>query len=447
MFYPSNACTNPRSKSLIVRDVSLNPMLESKEHKIAILGLGYVGLPLAVAFASHYDVLGFDTNGEKALRIAGGIDPTDELEGDQLALALQSKLRISSNPADLSICNTFIITVPTDIKQDKSPNLDPLIEASKTIGQHLHAGDLVIYESTTYPGCTEEICVPILEQTSGLTYNQDFTVGYSPERINPGDKIRKLKDILKVTAGSTPEAANQVNQLYLTIIEAGTHLAPSIKVAEAAKAIENAQRDVNISFINELALIFDKLAIDTGDVLAAAQTKWNFLPFKPGLVGGHCISVDPYYLAHKAQEVGHDPQVILSGRRINDSMGLHVASSIVKLMHQKDLPVKGSKALILGLAFKENTGDVRNSKVVDVYQELKSFGLDVDVYDPLASPIQAKKEYGIDLLETIDLSHYSTILLAVAHDAFKTLEIATSKERVVYDLKGVLPRDLVDKRL
>ena len=422
-------------------------MLEPKEHKSAILGLGYVGLPLAVAFASHYDVLGFDTNGEKALRIAGGIDPTDELEGDQLAHALQSRLRISSNPADLSICNTFIITVPTDIKQDKSPNLDPLIQASKTIGQQLHAGDLVIYESTTYPGCTEEICVPILEQTSGLTYNQDFTVGYSPERINPGDKVRKLKDILKVTAGSTPEAANQVNQLYLTIIEAGTHLAPSIKVAEAAKAIENAQRDVNISFINELALIFDKLAIDTGDVLAAAQTKWNFLPFKPGLVGGHCISVDPYYLAHKAQEVGHDPQVILSGRRINDSMGLHVASSIVKLKHQKDLPVKDSKALILGLAFKENTGDVRNSKVVDVYQELKSFGLDVDVYDPLASPIQAKKEYGIDLLETIDLSHYSTILLAVAHDAFKTLEIATSKERVVYDLKGVLPRDLVDKRL
>jgi UDP-N-acetyl-D-galactosamine dehydrogenase len=422
-------------------------MSTPKEHKIAILGLGYVGLPLAVAFTEHYDVLGFDTNAEKAQRIASGIDPTNELEGDQLSHALTTRLRISSNPADLSACNTFIITVPTDINPDKSPNLDPLIQASRTVGQHLHPGDLVIYESTTYPGCTEEICVPILEQTSSLTYNQDFTVGYSPERINPGDKVRKLKNILKVTAGSTPDAANQVNQLYLTIIEAGTHLAPSIKVAEAAKAIENAQRDVNISFMNELALIFEKLDIDTGDVLAAAQTKWNFLPFKPGLVGGHCISVDPYYLAHKAQEVGHDPQVILSGRRINDSMGLHVASSIVKLMHQKDLRVKGSKALILGLAFKENTGDTRNSRVIDVYNELTSFGLEVDVYDPLANPIQAKNEYGIDLIETLDLDLYPTVLLAVAHDAFKGLSISTSKDRVVYDLKGILPRDLVDKRL
>ena len=422
-------------------------MSTPKEHKIAILGLGYVGLPLAVAFAEHFKVLGFDTNAEKAHRIASGIDPTNELEGDQLSHALTTRLRISSNHADLSACNTFIITVPTDINPDKSPNLDPLIQASRTIGQHLHPGDLVIYESTTYPGCTEEVCVPILEQTSGLTYNQDFTVGYSPERINPGDKVRKLKNILKVTAGSTLEAANQVNELYLTIIEAGTHLAPSIKVAEAAKAIENAQRDVNISFMNELALIFEKLDIDTGDVLAAAQTKWNFLPFKPGLVGGHCISIDPYYLAHKAQEVGHDPQVILSGRRINDNMGLHVASSMIKLMHQKDLPVKGNKALILGLAFKENTGDTRNSRVIDVYNELQSFGLDVDVYDPLANPVQAKNEYGIDLIEFLDLDQYPTILLAVAHDAFKELSIATSQHRVVYDLKGILPRHLVDKRL
>ena len=422
-------------------------MSTPKEHKIALLGLGYVGLPLAVAFAEHYDVLGFDTNAEKAHRIASGIDPTNELEGDQLSHALNTRLRISSNLADLSACNTFIITVPTDINADKSPNLDPLIQASRTIGQHLQPGDLVIYESTTYPGCTEEVCVPILEQTSGLTYNQDFTVGYSPERINPGDKQRNVTNILKVTSGSTKEAAKEVDALYNSIITAGTHLAPSIKVAEAAKAIENAQRDVNISFINELALIFDKLNIDTGDVLAAAGTKWNFLPFKPGLVGGHCISVDPYYLAHKAQEVGHDPQVILSGRRINDGMGLHVASSIVKLLHQKDLPVKGSKALILGLAFKENTGDVRNSKVVDVYQELKSFGMEVDVHDPLANPEQAINEYGITLIKGVVLENYQAILLAVPHESFHSLTIQTSPQCVVYDLKGVLPRQNVDKRL
>ena len=422
-------------------------MSTPKEHKIAILGLGYVGLPLAVAFAEHYDVLGFDTNAEKAHRIASGIDPTNEFVGDQLSHALTTRLRISSNPTDLSACNTFIITVPTDINPDKSPNLDPLIQASRTIGQHLRPGDLVIYESTTYPGCTEEVCVPILEQTSGLTYNQDFTVGYSPERINPGDKQRNVTNILKVTSGSTKEAAKEVDALYNSIITAGTHLAPSIKVAEAAKAIENAQRDVNISFINELALIFEKLDIDTGDVLAAAGTKWNFLPFKPGLVGGHCISVDPYYLAHKAQEVGHDPQVILSGRRINDGMGLHVASSIVKLLHQKDLPVKGSKALILGLAFKENTGDVRNSKVVDVYQELKSFGMEVDVHDPLANPEQAMSEYGITLIKGVVLENYQVILLAVPHESFHSLTIQTSPQCVVYDLKGVLPRQNVDKRL
>ena len=422
-------------------------MSTPKEHKIALLGLGYVGLPLAVAFAEHYDVLGFDTNAEKAHRIASGIDPTNELEGDQLSHALTTRLTISSNPADLSACNTFIITVPTDINPDKSPNLDPLIQASRTIGQHLRPGDLVIYESTTYPGCTEEVCVPILEQTSGLTYNQDFTVGYSPERINPGDKQRNVTNILKVTSGSTKEAAKEVDALYNSIITAGTHLAPSIKVAEAAKAIENAQRDVNISFINELALIFEKLDIDTGDVLAAAATKWNFLPFKPGLVGGHCISVDPYYLAHKAQEVGHDPQVILSGRRINDGMGLHVASSIVKLLHQKDLPVKGSKALILGLAFKENTGDVRNSKVVDVYQELKSFGMEVDVHDPLANPEQAMSEYGIALIKGVVLENYQAVLLAVPHESFHSLTIQTSPQFVVYDLKGVLPRQNVDKRL
>ena len=418
-----------------------------KEHTIAILGLGYVGLPLAVAFSKKYNTLGFDINEAKASLIASGVDPTNELDGDELSLALQSQLQITSDPALLASCTTFIITVPTDINPDKSPNLEPLIAASLLVGKHLKKGDLVIYESTTYPGCTEEVCVPILNENSGLIFNQDYTVGYSPERINPGDKQRNVTNILKVTSGSTKETAIEVDALYNSIITAGTHLAPSIKVAEAAKAIENAQRDVNISFINELALIFDKLEIDTGDVLAAAGTKWNFLPFKPGLVGGHCISVDPYYLAHKAQEVGHNPQVILSGRRINDSMGLHVASSVVKLLHQKELPVKGGRALILGLAFKENTGDVRNSKVVDVYQELKSFGMEVDVYDPLANPAQALKEYGIELVQESLLSNYQAVLLAVPHQAFSGLNIQSSRNCVVYDLKGVLPRAIVDKRL
>jgi len=422
-------------------------MTGQKEHTIAILGLGYVGLPLAVAFSKKYNTLGFDINEAKASLIASGVDSTNELDNDELSRALQSQLQITSDPALLASCTTFIITVPTDINPDKSPNLEPLITASLLVGKHLKKGDLVIYESTTYPGCTEEVCVPILEQAGSLKFNQDFTVGYSPERINPGDKQRNVTNILKVTSGSTNEAAKEVDALYNSIITAGTHLAPSIKVAEAAKAIENAQRDVNISFINELALIFDKLEIDTGDVLAAAGTKWNFLPFKPGLVGGHCISVDPYYLAHKAQEVGHNPQVILSGRRINDSMGLHVASSVVKLLHQKELPVKGGRALILGLAFKENTGDVRNSKVVDVHQELKSFGMDVDVYDPLANPVQAFREYGISLIQDVELSDYQAVLLAVPHETFSTLDIKTSRQCVVYDLKGVLPRKKVDKRL
>ena len=421
--------------------------LDPKHTKIAVLGLGYVGLPLAVAFSKKFETIGFDINAEKVALMYNGVDPTNELEEGALSNALKDKLSITHDSSHLANSTTYIITVPTDINPDKSPNLEPLIKASELVGEHLQPNDLVIYESTTYPGCTEEVCVPILEKVSGLTFNQDFTVGYSPERINPGDKQRKLTNILKVTSGSTPEAAQRVDALYNNIIEAGTHLAPSIKVAEAAKAIENAQRDVNISFMNELALIFDKLGIDTGDVLEAAGTKWNFLPFKPGLVGGHCISVDPYYLAHKAQQVGHDPEVILSGRKINDSMGLHVASSVVKLLHQKDLPVKGGKALILGLAFKENTGDVRNSKVMDVYQELKSFGMEVDVFDPLANPAQALREYGIALIQNIDLSKYQAILLAVPHQAFTTLAIQTSPQCVVYDLKGVLPRQNVDKRL
>ena len=416
-----------------------------KKH-IAIIGLGYVGLPLAAAFSKKYSTIGYDINKEKVDTINSGIDPTAELGNKQLQGALNDGLTTSSELDAIADSNVYIITVPTDIHEDKTPDLNPLKKASEAIGSILKQGDLVIYESTTYPGCTEEVCVPILESTSGLKFNLDFTVGYSPERINPGDKQRNVTNILKVTSGSTSEAAEEVDQLYQSIITAGTHLAPSIKVAEAAKAIENAQRDVNISFMNELAVIFDKLDIDTGDVLAAAGTKWNFLPFKPGLVGGHCISVDPYYLAHKAQEVGHDPAVILSGRRINDGMGLHVASSIVKLMQQKELPLS-SKALILGITFKENTGDTRNSRVVDVYKELKEFGLHVEVHDPLADAYQVHKEYGIELIQDPNLNNYTVILLAVAHDDFRDLQIKTASNKVVYDLKGILPRADVDKRL
>ena len=418
----------------------------NEDTTIAVLGLGYVGLPLATTFSTHFPTLGFDIDADKVARIRNGEDPTSELPEGTLTNSLQNNLRISHNPTDLSAYNTYIITVPTDINPDKSPNLEPLKAASTLVGTHLQPGDLVIYESTTYPGCTEEICIPILEAQSGLTLNTDFGVGYSPERINPGDKQRNVTNILKVTSGSTPETAQLVDRLYQSIVTAGTHLAPSIKVAEAAKAIENAQRDVNISFVNELAVIFDRMGIDTGDVLAAAGTKWNFLPFKPGLVGGHCISVDPYYLAHKAKSLGHDPAVILSGRRINDSMGLHVASSVVKLMQQKGISLH-SKALILGITFKENTGDTRNSRVVDVYSELKEFGLDVEIYDPLANKDQVQREYGIELQQNLNLEHYPVILLAVAHDEFKTLKIQTAPDKVIYDLKGVLPREVVDKRL
>ena len=417
-----------------------------EKRQIAVIGLGYVGLPLAAAFSKKFPTIGYDIDKEKVDVINSGIDPTAELGNKQLTGALNDGLTTSSELVAIANSNVYIITVPTDIHSDKTPNLNPLKKASESIGSILKQGDLVIYESTTYPGCTEEVCVPILERTSGLKFNLDFTVGYSPERINPGDKLRNVTNILKVTSGSTPGAAVEVDQLYQSIITAGTHRAPSIKVAEAAKAIENAQRDVNISFMNELAVIFDKLDIDTGDVLAAAGTKWNFLPFKPGLVGGHCISVDPYYLAHKAQEVGHDPAVILSGRRINDGMGLHVASSIVKLMQQKKLPLN-SKALILGITFKENTGDTRNSRVVDVYKELKDFGLQVDVHDPNANAYQVHKEYGITLIEDFKLNDYEVILLAVAHDQFKDLQIKTTPQKVVYDLKGILPRTNVDKRL
>ena len=419
----------------------------SPQPHIAVIGLGYVGLPLTLAFNHQYKVVGFDVNTHKVDQLLSGIDATHETDPSELQAALKNGLILSADPAILQDINTYIVTVPTDVDGQKKPDLSNLLAASATIGSFLKPGDLVVYESTTYPGCTEEECVPVLEKHSGLTFNTHFTVGYSPERINPGDKIRTLTTIKKVTSGSTAEAAQHVDALYASIITAGTHLASSIKVAEASKAIENAQRDVNISFVNELALIFDRIGIDTQEVLEAAGTKWNFLPFTPGLVGGHCIGVDPYYLAHKAQSLGYDPEVILSGRRVNESMGLHVAGSVIKLMHKKGIAVPGTKALLMGVTFKENCPDVRNSRVVDVYRELQAFGLAVDLYDPWADKTALLDIYQQSTIEKPDFNSYSVIVIAVAHDAFKTLSIQTSEHRVVYDLKGVLPKNCSDKRL
>ncbi len=420
----------------------------TKEYTIGIIGLGYVGLPLAIAFADHFNVVGFDINQQRVLDLNQGVDRTDEADLKLLQKALLTKLRLSSDLKDLASCTVYIVTVPTPITQFKTPDLTYLTSASKMIGGLLNSGDIVVYESTVYPGCTEEDCVPVLEQESGLKYNRDFYCGYSPERINPGDKINTLTKIKKVTSGSTDSIAEEVDQLYKTIIEAGTHKASSIKVAEASKAIENAQRDLNISFVNELALIFDRMEIDTQEVLVAAGTKWNFLNFKPGLVGGHCISVDPYYLAHKAESLGYYPEVILSGRRVNDTMGLFVANKVVKLMNKKGIPVRKAKALILGITFKENCPDIRNSKVPDIYEELKSFGMEVDVYDPHAHPQEVKQEYAIDLASS--MSTYDAIILAVSHKEFLELDVTSLKKEsasVIYDIKAILDPKIVDSRL
>ena len=420
----------------------------TKEYTIGIIGLGYVGLPLAIAFANHFNVVGFDINQQRVSDLNHGIDTTDEADLKLLQKTTANRLQLSSDLQDLAVCNIYIVTVPTPITQFKTPDLTYLISASKMIGGLLNSGDVVIYESTVYPGCTEEDCVPVLEQESGLKYNQDFYCGYSPERINPGDKINTLTKIKKVTSGSTDSIAEEVDQLYKTIIEAGTHKASSIKVAEASKAIENAQRDLNISFVNELALIFDRMEIDTQEVLAAAGTKWNFLNFKPGLVGGHCISVDPYYLAHKAESLGYYPEVILSGRRVNDTMGLFVANKVVKLMNKKGIPVRNAKALILGITFKENCPDIRNSKVPDIYEELKSFGMQVDVYDPYAQKEEVKHEYKIEL--TTNLGAYDAIILAVSHEEFLELDVTSLKKEsasVIYDIKAILDPKIVDSRL
>ncbi|MDA8629718.1 nucleotide sugar dehydrogenase [Bacteroidia bacterium] len=421
--------------------------MKTQENKIAILGLGYVGLPLAIEFSRIFETIGHDIDEEKVKNLEKGRDTTRSIQTDELVRALSKNLSLTNENSAIADCNIYIITVPTDINEDKTPNLSPLIRASQMVGEVLKEGDLVIYESTTYPGCTEEVCVPVLEGTSGLLFNEDFTIGYSPERINPGDPKRNLKNIIKVTAGSTPATAERVDELYNQIVQAGTFKASSIKVAEASKAIENAQRDLNISFVNELAIIFDKLDIDTSEVLEAAQTKWNFLPFKPGLVGGHCIGVDPYYLAHKAQALGHHPQVILSGRKINDNMALFVASNVVKLMSQKAIPVKKSNILIMGFAFKENSSDFRNTKIWDLYKELIDFGAAVNVYDPLVDDQRVKKQYSLDLIKECSISDYQVVILAVPHDAFLKMKIHTTPNSVVYDLKGVLPKSHSDKRL
>jgi len=424
--------------------------------KIAVIGLGYVGLPLAIEFGKKYDVLGFDINKDRVNELSRGEDRTLEADLDAMNLLTNSRsngntgLRFSAEESLLGECNVYIVTVPTPINQFKSPDLGPLLKASEMIGNVLKQGDIVIYESTVYPGCTEEDCVPVLEKFSGLEFNKDFYCGYSPERINPGDKINTLTKIKKVTSGSTPEIATIVDDLYASIITAGTHKAPSLKVAEASKAIENAQRDVNISFVNELALIFDRVGIDTTDVIEAAGTKWNFLKYKPGLVGGHCIGVDPYYLAHKAESLGYHPQVILSGCRVNDNMGMFVANKVIKLMINKGHLIKGSKALILGFTFKENCPDIRNTRVIDIYKELEQFGLEIDIYDPWASSHDVHKEYGVKIMDNLDENtNYKALIVAVAHDEFLNINYKSFRNRgsIIFDTKSFINRELADSRL
>jgi len=429
-----------------------------ENHKIAIIGLGYVGLPLAVEFAKKYPVVGFDINKKRIEQLSDGHDNTLEVDDSLLQSVLvdghsQKKgLYLTTSLMFIQDCNIYIVTVPTPIDKNKRPDLTPLIKASETIGKVLKKGDIVIYESTVYPGATEDDCVPVLEKYSGLTFNSDFYCGYSPERINPGDKVHTVSKIRKVTSGSTPEIAEIVDNLYRSVIEAGTFKASSLKVAEAAKVIENSQRDINIAFVNELAVIFGRMGIDTHEVLAAAGTKWNFLPFKPGLVGGHCIGVDPYYLTHKAQEIGYNPEIILSGRRMNDNMGLFVANQVVKLLIKKGHKVAGTKVLVMGITFKENCPDIRNSKVIDVINELKEFECEVEVFDPWANVEEVKEEYGLALINNEELvinNKYDAIVLAVAHDKFHKLDIGKMKNgrTVVYDIKGFYDKRIVDGRL
>lgn len=425
-------------------------MLQLSELKIAIIGLGYVGLPLAVEFGKKVPVVGFDIHQKRIDELRSGRDHTLEVSPEELAQATQ--LTYSAELNDLKDCNFFIVTVPTPIDEFKQPDLTPLIKASQSIGQVLSKYDVVVYESTVYPGATEETCIPVLEEVSGLKFNQDFFAGYSPERINPGDKLHRVTNILKITSGSTPKVADFVDDVYNLIIEAGTHKAPSIKVAEAAKVIENTQRDVNIALINELAVIFNKIEIDTEAVLQAAGTKWNFLPFRPGLVGGHCIGVDPYYLTHKAQSIGYHPEIILAGRRLNDGMGAYVVTQLVKGMIKKKIQVEGAKVLVLGLSFKENCPDIRNTKIIDIVHELQEYHIQADVYDPWVDASEAEHEYGITPVQTLVNAQYDAVILAVAHEQFKAMGVDAIRalgkaNHVLYDLKYVLSQSESDLRL
>ncbi len=425
-------------------------MHEIEQASIGVIGLGYVGLPLAVEFGRHFPTVGFDINNRRIRELKNGLDHTLEVTANELA-AVQH-LCFTDQLEDLRACNVYIVTVPTPVDRHKRPDLSPLESASRSIGQVLQQGDTVIYESTVYPGATEEVCVPILEQVSGLRFNTDFFVGYSPERINPGDKEHRVTTICKVTSGSTPEAARFIDALYRQVITAGTHLASSIRVAEAAKVIENTQRDVNIALINELAMLFHKLGLDAQAVFEAAGTKWNFLPFRPGLVGGHCIGVDPYYLTYKAQEIGHHPEIILAGRRINDGMGRYVAERVLKLMTRRRIPVAGSRILVMGLTFKENCPDLRNTRVVDVIRELRDYHAEIDVYDPWVDAEEANREYAIQPIDKPEEGAYNVIILAVAHDQFKRLGSAGiralgSPDCILFDVKSMLPAAAVDGRL
>jgi len=424
--------------------------MPSIKTKIAVIGLGYVGLPLARLFSTKFKTIGFDINQNRVDSLMKGTDKTLEISNKILVEAIQNGFVCTTDIDKIKDCNYYIVTVPTPVDKNNRPDLTPLVKASETVGRVIKKGDIVIYESTVYPGATEEECIPVVEKISGLKFNVDFFAGYSPERINPGDKEHTVEKIKKVTSGSTPEIGKKVDALYGSVITAGTHLAPNIKVAEAAKVIENSQRDINIAFVNELAKIFNKLGIDTHSVLEAAGTKWNFLPFKPGLVGGHCIGVDPYYLAQKAQEVGYHPEIILAGRRLNDSMGIYVATEIVKLMIKNGTHVKGTKVLMLGITFKENCPDIRNTKVIDIYHELCEYEMDIDIYDPWANPMEVKHEYGIDTISEYPGGNvYSAIILAVAHNEFLQINFQEHKNQgcVIYDVKGILNKNLIDSRL